>query len=576
MTANDLTRLVRTAVYLQPGQIGQRARLRAQRAALKKWPSTGRWLLAGPDRSAATGWPSTFTPLDVLLWQRWPGGAALRTGRLHLLGLTRTLAHTGGSGLSIWTGADWALSGEPLLWRFHAYYWDWAWGLVAEPERSTARDLFATLWRSWRNAVAPGRGMPWHPYPTALRAWSYCGLHRDLVKGSEIEDPFLDDLAAHLGFLRRHLERDVGGNHLIKNLKALIGLAVFFADDVVLERSHGQLARELARQVLDDGGHYERAPAYHCQVLADLIDIVDLLRRAGRYPIPELSETIRRMRRWLGEVLLPGDNVPLLNDGFPVSQELLAAVRPGPPPGGPLLVLPDTGLVRAAVGNWHLLADVGPPCPDELPAHAHADTFGCLVHVAGQPLLVDTGTSTYVAGALRSHERSTAAHNTVEVDGSNSTEVWGAFRAARRARVHDMTATCSATLVTIEAGHDGYRTLPGRPFHRRRWSLTERGLRVDDVVTGRGRHIVMVRWHLPPGAALWLASDSAIVTTPGGKFAVTVTATSLPTLSSGITQLAAGYARKVVAPVLSCRVEATLPVRISPTWQESSDRREIR
>ena len=30
------------------------------------------------------------------------------------------------------------------------------------------------------------------------------------------------------------------------------------------------------------------------------------------------------MRRWLGAVLTPDGDVPMLNDGFPVSRELLA------------------------------------------------------------------------------------------------------------------------------------------------------------------------------------------------------------------------------------------------------------
>ena len=52
----------------------------------------------------------------------------------------------------------------------------------------------------------------------------------------------------------------------------------------------------------------------------------------------------------------------------------------------------------------------------------------------------------------------------MEVDGADSTEVWGAFRAARRARVTDV-ATCIAHggVLTVEAAHDGYRHLPGRP-----------------------------------------------------------------------------------------------------------------
>ena len=142
-----------------------------------------------------------------------------------------------------------------------------------------------------------------------------------------------------------------------------------------------QLASQLAVQVLPDGGHYERAPAYHCQVLADLVDVAELVRCTGQAPAPELLDAIDRMRYWLRCVRAQDGQVPLLNDGYPVDPELIAALRPGLPPAEPLLVLSDTGLVRAAAGRWRLLADVGAPCPEELPAHAHADTLSCLVQV---------------------------------------------------------------------------------------------------------------------------------------------------------------------------------------------------
>ena len=315
--------------------------------------------------------------------------------------------------------------------------------------------------------------------------------------------PLRAELAAHAGFLRRNLETDVGGNHLIKNLKALVGLAVFFGDDRLLSRALGRLRRQLLVQVLPDGGHYERAPAYHCQVLGDLVDIGRLLRAVGCDDQAGLPEKIAAMRRWLGLVLSPGGDVPLLNDGFPVSRKLLAELAPAPPPGRPLQVLPDTGLARAAAGGWQLLADIGPPCPRELPAHAHADTLSCLVHVDGVPLLIDTGTSTYAAGAVRDRERSTSAHNTLEVGGRDSTEIWGAFRAGRRARVRDVRARVDRGTVTVEAAHDGYRNLPG-PLHRRRWALRAGELRVDDTVTGAGRHRIVLRWHLAPGSRLRL------------------------------------------------------------------------
>src|SRR5207248_2045022 len=169
----------------------------------------------------------------------------LRSGKITLLGVTRPL------------GGDWQHADAPRLWRFHLHYWDWAWGLAAGQGQLAAgqgqlaaQAAFARLWRSWQASPGRslGRGDAWHPYPAALRAWSWCGLHRDLVAGGDLEPEFTAALAAHAGFLRRHLEYDVGGNHLVKDLKALVGLAVFFADERLLRQSLGRLARQARRQ----------------------------------------------------------------------------------------------------------------------------------------------------------------------------------------------------------------------------------------------------------------------------------------------------------------------------------------
>jgi uncharacterized heparinase superfamily protein len=588
MSSGELPRLARTVAQLRPGQIAARARLRAQRTALEHGvPFARQLLLAGPDEARAAGapgWPTAFTPLDAIVWRDWPGAPALLAGELSLLGVSRVIAPAGPSGAADWTSADWTMMAEPLLWRFHLYYWDWAWGLAAGGERAAARAAFPALWDSWAAAVRPGRGASWHPYPTALRAWSLCGVYPLLVRGGLAEGPVLRELSAYSGFLRRNTETDLGGNHLVKDLKALIGLAVFFGDDALLGRSLRRLRRQLSIQVLPDGGHYERAPAYHCQVLGDLIDVAGLLAAAGTTgptalaalsELPELSRVIAAMRRWLGAVLTPAGGVPMLNDGFPVCQELLTALRPQSPPPGPLQVLPDTGLVRASVGRWHLLADAGLPCPRELPGHAHADTLSCLVFVDSQPLLVDTGTSGYAPGPSRDRERSTAAHNTLEVDGTDSTEVWGAFRAGRRARVTGPSVGVTGDGVMIEAAHDGYRHLPGQPVHRRRWQLQADELRIDDTVTGRGRHRIALRWHLAKDALLRLVPGGAVVTVKAGDVDVEIAATGEHRLAADTAEIATGFGQTFPAPVLTCVLDAELPVRISTTWRRAAPRTDL-
>jgi Heparinase II/III-like protein len=311
--------------------------------------------------------------------------------------------------------------------------------------------------------------------------------------------------------------------------------------------------------------------------------------------VPGLNSAIDRMRGWLESVITPDGEVPLLNDGYQVGGAMLTALRSPTLVPGPLLTLPDTGLIRATAGDWHLLADVGAPCPDELPAHAHADTLSCIVQVDGEPLLVDTGTSTYAPGATRSYERSTAAHNTVEVDGADSTEVWGAFRAARRARVRGVTARSGPDGVTIEAAHDGFTRLGGRPVHRRRWRLAADGLRVDDLVTGSGRHAIAVRWHLALGstvrprvgqaaevtptgvtpagvvAATQAGRFDVTIATPCGAFDVTIAAPGQATLTTEIRPMAVGFERRIDAPVLVCHTTGVLPMRVSTALRRASD-----
>jgi uncharacterized heparinase superfamily protein len=394
---------------------------------------------------------------------------------------------------------DWIQGEASRLWRYHLHYFEWAMAFLAHPDREWARRSFAELWRSWHAATRFGRGDAWSPYVASLRAWVLCALYEPLVAGSSIADRFVADLAQHAGFIRVHVELDVGGNHLIKNLKALVGLGLFLHDDSLLRSGVGHLESQLKVQVLADGGHFERSPLYHCQVLGDLMDARDLLDLSGGPLVPRLEGSIAAMQRWLGAMLMPDGDVPLFNDCTLVGRQRLELLKPTPPQSR-LVVLPESGYVIASPSQRiHLVADVGPPCPPDLPAHAHADCLSFELAVDGRRVVVDTGTSTYESGARRDHERSTRAHNTVEIDGADQTEVWGAFRAGRRATSSLERIADAPGEVEIVASHDGYRKLSGSPRHRRTWRLRADRLEVVDVIEGApSRHGIAAVIHLSP------------------------------------------------------------------------------
>ena len=97
----------------------------------------------------------------------------------------------------------------------------------------------------------------------------------------------------------------------------------------------------------------------------------------------------------------------------------------------------------------------------------HADALTFELWIEGDRTVVDYGVSSYVDDEERQQTRATRSHNTVELDGRDSSEVWGALRVARRARGKLEEVRIVDGEVTVHAEHDGYRWLPGQPVHRR-------------------------------------------------------------------------------------------------------------
>jgi uncharacterized heparinase superfamily protein len=553
---DEIVLILRTARHLRPVQVAHRVRLRAQRAAFARAPGTMAALVRRP-AAHVWGWPDGFAPLDARVPPPGLPAADLARGEFRFLDEARCLGDP----------ADWDQRSAAQLWRFHLHYFEWAWTFAAHPNQAWAGAELLRLWRSWRRATPMGRGDGWAPYVASLRAWALCGVHGTLVAGSADERELVADLAGHAGFLRAHLELDVGGNHLVKNLKALVGLGVFLRDDHLVDRALRRLVRQLGVQVLADGGHYERSPSYHCQVLGDLIDVRDLLGAASRSS--GLDDAISAMRRWLGEMVLPDGDVPLFNDATLVGSDRIAALAPLARSPGTRVVLEPSGYVVVRPDHRvHVVADVGPPSPPELPAHAHADCLSFELAVDGRRTIIDSGTSTYRPGERRSHERSTAAHNTVEVDGADQTEVWGTFRAGRRAEATLLGVREIEASVEVVGTHDGYRRLPGRPRHVRTWRVAAARIEIRDEILGVGRHCVAAWLHLAPALALkddgsggFLAGLLRITVT--GPPGLTVEAVPPGHSPSGL--VAFRFGEPEPAAALVARFEGALPVRITTT-----------
>jgi uncharacterized heparinase superfamily protein len=383
--------------------------------------------------------------------------------------------------------------------RYHLHYFEW----VGRIDYATFRRLI----ESWLAENARIRGDGWHPYTVSLRCVNWIRAADIFTPELQRDAAFAAQLAgatyAQLRFLARNIEFDVRGNHIIENLRALIAGGLAFDGDEParwLARALDLLGREVAEQVLADGGHFERVPAYHVVVAQDLLDVARWL------PAPPawLRDALRRMLDFLDAMIMADGRIPLLKDTTYGGADPHAVLAAGAelcgwtPRPRVTTFLPQSGyaIFRPASGV-SLVVDVGAPCPDYLPAHAHADMFSFELVLGGRRVIVDSGVYTYAAGEWRDSFRSTRAHNTVEVEGENQSDVWASFRVGRRARPHGVRFTERS----IRAEHDGYERLRVPVRHRRTIRVGRRFILVRDDLLGRGVVSATSRVHIHPDAA---------------------------------------------------------------------------
>lgn len=423
--------------------------------------------------------------------------------------------------------ASWNDPGARRLWLYNLHYFD---DLNSEGAEAR-RDWHHALIRRWEEENPPASGNGWEPYPTSLRIVNWV---KWALGGGPLSEKAERSLAEQSRWLEGNLETHLLGNHLFANAKALVFAGLFFAGkeaDRWLAKGVSVLRREVPEQVLPDGGHFERSPMYHSLILEDLLDLANLARayggRAGApacLPLEEWQEAAGRMLAWLAAMRHPDGEIVLFNDAAfgiaPSPAELEGyAARLGfelaPDPGEGVTDLPESGYIRVGKRESLAFLDVAPLGPDYLPGHGHADTLSFEWSLSADRVFVDTGVSLYESGPERLYQRGTQAHNTVAVDGEDSSEVWGSFRVARRARPFGLSIAESGRVVCVACSHDGYRRLPGKVIHRRTWTVGSNLLRIEDALEGSFR-TAQGRFLLHPAVAAASEAEGLLRDGTGG------------------------------------------------------------
>lgn len=409
----------------------------------------------------------------------------LADGRLTLLNETHSVE-------------GWGLedSAQNRLWKVTLHYHEWLHALaeMAVAGDVQARELFFEYLNDWLarcQPPAPGvMALAWNAYATATRIawWSktlLLGYKELFQQRQDVLESMLSSLWRQARFLSANVEWDLRGNHLVRDALGLAWAGSLFRGEepAAWLRQAGRIARSQANeQVLPDGAHFERSPSYHAEVRRDFLELTRLLPPGDADPV---RNAVARMEDFAVWTRHPDGSLLHLNDGASASRHVVD----GPLPTGGCC-FPDAGLVAWHDPHWSVFFDAGTVGPDCQPGHAHADALTVNCSWGGRRLFVDPGCLRYDNDESRRYDRSTAAHNTVCVDGQDSSEMWHIFRVGRRARIRDFTVDFAADGFVCQAAHDGYRFLSGAPVHARRVELARGALAILDKLSGAGSHRV--------------------------------------------------------------------------------------
>lgn len=403
-----------------------------------------------------------------------------------------------------------------------------------------AREVIEQI-RSWIDACEFGTGMNWRsPLELSIRLinWAYALA---LIEPANVLDGdtrrcIESSIYQHLWEVSRKYSRySSANNHLIGEAAGVYVAACRFPHlpNAATWRDEARriLIDEIQNQVDADGVHRELATGYHLFVL----QFFTIARIAGErsgdaFPV-EFDRQLSAMGEFL-ETLSAAGPIPLFgdcDDGYVLDLggergdphlwvRMARSIAPSDNANISNASTERAGTLashRFEAAGIYLLqggtagtsnaisatVDVGPLGFKSIAAHGHADALSITLRAFGVEFLIDPGTYDYFTHPdWRDYFRSTRAHNTIEIDALDQSQMLGKFLWGSRANATCVEWTTNANGARLVAEHDGYARLADGVIHRRTVALDAfaRRLDIEDELRANASHNGVMHFHFAP------------------------------------------------------------------------------
>jgi uncharacterized heparinase superfamily protein len=361
-----------------------------------------------------------------------------------------------------------------------------------EPARTLATNLIA----QWVKRNGHYSEPAWLPEVTARRLSHIFAHGRFVIVGSDLM--WRSKLFVSLREQSRMLSRIAGmAPEGLPRFEAAAVCALSGAclNDSVKRLSIGLelLQKEIAEQVLPDGGYISRSPEGLVHAYRFLVMVVDAMTATG-HEIPDAVRSAHDRMAPMLRFFRHGDGaLALFNGGRECDSKMVAGLLARDEVRGqPFAFAPHSGYQRIAAARAVLVLDCGTIPKPVFSERAHAGCLSFEFSTSGQRLIVNCGAAARENSSWDNALRATAAHSTVTV--ADTSMAWilppGAARNALGARMMDgpvhieTNRTDTPQGARVIASHDGYVKDFG-VVHERSLTLSPNGM----VISGSDRMI---------------------------------------------------------------------------------------
>ncbi|GAB5552948.1 MAG: heparinase II/III family protein [Saprospiraceae bacterium] len=332
--------------------------------------------------------------------------------------------------------------------------------------------------------------------------------------------------------------------------------------------SMSRFEEQIRTQILPDGMQVERAAGYHLVSTFCFLQILDLALKNKVYVSNTLKKGIESMVGFIAGIMKPHGYFPMLKDGdegdvfgdrtshglwedinnlnmledsndlrwvlktgariFDRPDFLFVATngKKGKAPEYHSVAAPEAGFYTMRSGwnpdDLYLVFTCGElGAVDQDCVHGHADALSIDVSGFGETLLIDPGRYIY-EGPYRIWFKQTQAHNTVVVDGLDSSELADEWKFNTWAKSTVRTWATNSSFDFVDGSHDGYYRLNDPVIHRRRILFVKPffWLVVDDL-SSEDLHQYDQYFHFGEGAELEI-SDLQVNANYGSKAGISL------------------------------------------------------